>query len=646
MTVAPAVASGGHCDNQKSDEAEVAAPKERLQWPEELEIAEGEVRTAEPHEDCTTLKAKCVFCSKVISAWKQSTSNLKVHLKRVHPSAHLEYEESMKEMPSLRKRAHNESSEATVHKQMRLTECTRMTSQISTEKFDKLLLNLVVKGLHPLSFVEQEEFCAFVEGICPQLFVMSRRTLGRRIDAAHGEMFRQTRDSMESQEYICLTADIWSTSTKSYMGVTAHWIACDILERRSAALACRRFAGKHSYDRVTEILSDICFDFKLSVDKIVGTVTDNGSNFVKAFKECGAQDDRDDGCDADCEFLPIGYSGSVLSKHIRCACHTLSLIGTTDAKRGISQNASCERCHTAIISKCSKYWNASKRPKSAEIVQAILGQQLITPCVTRWNSFFDAMKRILHHKAKLPALSDALELPQLNDIELAFLEDYCKVLEPISVALDRLQGSKSSFYGELLPTLLAVRTKLKAASDSIRDKTLFSIASAVADGLERRFEDILAFNDEHALIATASHPYFKARWLPPGAPCDLENLLLKAIEDTGTVAADSQLAAYVGADDFFDFTPSPGETSTAASSMCQAKLEVLKYLDDKRVNLSMLHDYPSVKRVFLRYNTNLCSSAPVERLFPFASLLLRPNRRSLEDSLFEQMLLLKCNSLK
>lgn len=196
--------------------------------------------------------------------------------------------------------------------------------------------------------------------------------------------------------------------------------------------------------------------------------------------------------------------------------------------------------------------------------------------------------------------------------------------------------------------MLAVRTKLKAASDSIRDKALFGIASAVADGLERRFQDIIAFNDEHALIATASHPYFKARWLPPGAPCDLENLLLKAFEDTGApvVTADSQLAAYVGADDFFDFTPSPEETSTVASSMCQAKLEVLKYLADKRVNLSMLHQYPSVKRVFLRYNTNLCSSVPVERLFSFASLLLRPNRRSLEDSLFEQMLLLKCNSLK
>ncbi|CAN7944667.1 unnamed protein product, partial [Ixodes pacificus] len=44
---------------------------------------------------------------------------------------------------------------------------------------------------------------------------------------------------------------------------------------------------------------------------------------------------------------------------------------------------------------------------------------------------------------------------------------------------------------------------------------------------------------------------------------------------------------------------------------------------------TMLHEYPGVTRVFLRYNTNLCSSAPVERLFSLGSLILCPNRRRL-----------------
>lgn len=58
-------------------------------------------------------------------------------------------------------------------------------------------------------------------------------------------------------------------------------------ERKSAALACRRFSGTHSFENIANLLSGICDEFNLPVEKIVGSVTDNGSNFVKAFREFG-----------------------------------------------------------------------------------------------------------------------------------------------------------------------------------------------------------------------------------------------------------------------------------------------------------------------------------------------------------------------
>ena len=51
--------------------------------------------------------------------------------------------------------------------------------------------------------------------------------------------------------------------------------------------------------------------------------------------------------------------------------------------------------------------------------------------------------------------------------------------------------------------------------------------------------------------------------------------------------------------------------------------------------------YPCVKKLFLEFNAVLPSSAPVERLFSFAGMITRPNRRRLSDKLFEQLLLLK-----
>ena len=76
------------------------------------------------------------------------------------------------------------------------------------------------------------------------------------------------------------------------MGVTAHWIKGDST-RKSAALACRRFKGSHTYDCIAELLLEIFAEYEINVRKIVATVTDNGSNFVKAFKEYAQVDGED-----------------------------------------------------------------------------------------------------------------------------------------------------------------------------------------------------------------------------------------------------------------------------------------------------------------------------------------------------------------
>lgn len=93
---------------------------------------------------------------------------------------------------------------------------------------------------------------------------------------------------------------------------------------------------------------------------------------------------------------------------------------------------------------------------------------------------------------------------------------------------------------------------------------------------------------------------------------------------------------------FYAFEDEDFPTS-GRSEQTHVRAEVFRYLDDPRKDFAMLQDFPAIKSVFVHYNTNLCSSAPVERLFSFASLELRPNRRRLEDSLFEKLLLLKCN---
>ena len=77
----------------------------------------------------------------------------------------------------------------------------------------------------------------------------------------------------------------------------------------------------------------------------------------------------------------------------------------------------------------------------------------------------------------------------------------------------------------------------------------------------------------------------------------------------------------------------------------RAKIEGINYLEDPSKDMNSLSKYPLVYALFLRFNTDLPSSAPVERLFSTGGLILTPRRNKLSDTAFEQLLMLKTNKL-
>ena len=124
----------------------------------------------------------------------------------------------------------------------------------------------------------------------------------------------------------------------------------------------------------------------------------------------------------------------------RCFAHTISLIATRDIKK-TSYPALHKKIFMSSFAKATAIWNKCNLPKSAEIIFNVCKRNLVTPCITKWNSLFDSLQYLLKFElCTLKDLCQKLHLPELNENEVEFLREYCTVLEPITMAIDKLQG--------------------------------------------------------------------------------------------------------------------------------------------------------------------------------------------------------------
>lgn len=121
------------------------------------------------------------------------------------------------------------------------------------------------------------------------------------------------------------------------------------------------------------------------------------------------------------EFISIDEGA--LPSHFRCASHTLSLIGTKDAKRAMDDptyKMHFDQAFSKLNSLCKKF----NRPKSSELIKTILGSSLVMPCATRWNSLYDSIKCILGFDVKLlNKAAQALALEEFTATDIEFFKE-------------------------------------------------------------------------------------------------------------------------------------------------------------------------------------------------------------------------------
>lgn len=460
------------------------------------------------------------------------------------------------------------------------------------------------------------------------------------------------------------------------------------MERVSVTLACRRFHSPYTYIRIAEILNEVNHNFNIDTKKITATVTDNGSNFLKTFREYGVEeksieiaadvgeefvsvprndqdtplnssynecisDDNDDvlmiSNNEDLDQLLPNY----LPNYRKCAAHTISLCVTTDVTNFIIRFKEFQDLHRKIIGKYNSIWKLTNRPKSAEIIESVLGCSLHKLSETRWNSFYDSLKQICQYKEKMMPLCRSLRLTSIFlPTDSTYLEEHIMCTRSLADALDILQGDKSTFYGILLPCLVVARKKLKKTTGEESPLTYCKpLAECLLASFESRFETFLNLttpDSEAAAIAALSHRVYKNKWLT----CILvekHDRILRAFK----VAVAKQMNVLTFSqpsppdqpctfNNYFDFG-SPLESEETEITFLDAELHVLQYFKDASSGLLLLDRYLPIKKVFIQYNTPLPSSTAVERVFSYATMTNLPKSSNLSDQMFEKRVFIKTN---
>ena len=90
------------------------------------------------------------------------------------------------------------------------------------DKIDNLIMNYVISNAMPLSTVEDSAFLAMIAGLNPKANVIGTKKLKTMIENERKKFEEEV--TLDSVINICLTADMWSTTHRGWLGIRAHWL--------------------------------------------------------------------------------------------------------------------------------------------------------------------------------------------------------------------------------------------------------------------------------------------------------------------------------------------------------------------------------------------------------------------------------------
>ncbi|KAL4083415.1 hypothetical protein QTP88_028731 [Uroleucon formosanum] len=369
----------------------------------------------------------CQVCKKEFKYFG-NTTNLKEHLKRMHPFK-LNTVPGNEDDPSDQLQTINNASGPSTSSASFISPSQSVTSKQCSEppskrprqlklfgstknelteteikEIDKCVVKMIVSDYQPLSIVENVGFLEYTKKLQPLYSVPSRKLLTTKfLPQEYNVISSKLKLILENICIVNLTSDC----NKSYLTVTCHFIHNNRLH--SPVLATREVKDSHTGLNIATALTHIFNEWSIA-NKIVTIASDNGSNIKNAINE------------------------HLLKYHHPCVVHTLNL----SVNEAINGNFDVHQ----ILKKCRAIVGHYKHSSLATGKLRDLQSQINLPLLkvkqdvsTRWNSSLTMIERLL--TIKIPLTASMSSLPRapdcLNASEWEVISDCVKILKPLKI---------------------------------------------------------------------------------------------------------------------------------------------------------------------------------------------------------------------
>lgn len=436
------------------------------------------------------------------------------------------------------------------------------------------------------------------------------------------------------------------------------------------------FTTIKKYDNIQQKAADISSEFSSS-----GSSNHNNNDHDN-------DDDNDASLDLSSEWILVDWCGSGDDDDI-------SITDSSDKKDNIAIRLSCFAHSLQLtirdglknspylvksLSKCIKL--ARRCHKSTKIADLLddIGKAISQPNVTRWSSEYLLIKSIIVlGKKTIDEITDTIDDNEVkfHSNDFIVLQEAVDILEPFAEITSRIQSESVVTASLVVPSLVHIIDHLKNIKSSVL--VLKNICIELEQAINRRFSGIVKrlsqqivsiddpFSSPIYFICTVLDPEFKFYWLrqmnyKPTVESQMKQFLIQLLIEECERNID------VSSDNIYP-TQSSSSTSIVNISLTKSietstskKRKLFHYNDDSNssfhsslnpineinayINDPLRTKFSSywknselycLKNVVQRIFSIQASSAPIERVFSQAGVIMTPRRTSMREEVFRSL---------